>query len=112
MEEEQPSKWKSLLSGTQKVNWDMAKDSSNKWIGIGIIVGDDDECVIAAPRSTTNLVILEPVIKEDLVALHATKFSRDLGPRRIILEGDAIQVVNVKAKERNWSRYGQLVDNT
>lgn len=33
-EEEQPNKWKSPMSGTRKVNWDMTIDSSNKRIGI------------------------------------------------------------------------------
>ncbi len=45
--------------------------------------------------------------------LHVIEFSHDLELQRIIMEGDAAQIVNVvKATKRNWSRYRQLGEDT
>jgi hypothetical protein len=42
------------------------------------------------------------------------EFNRDMEPQRIFFwRVDMIQIVNVvKATMRNWSRYGQIVNNT
>lgn len=83
------------------MNWDVAIDSPNRRIGIGIIMWDHEGCVNVA-RSITNFVIVEPVIAEALSALQTVGFNRDLGLQQTVLEGDAIQIVNgVKANERN-----------
>jgi hypothetical protein len=40
------------------------------------------------------------------------EFSRDLGFRKIFLEGDMLQVVNaVTSRGPNWSRYEQIIDD-
>lgn len=87
--------------GTEKVNWNVAIDSLNGRIGIGIIVLDHEECIIVA-RSITNFVIVEPIITEALAALREMELTRDLWLQRILLEGDMIQIMNVvKANVRN-----------
>jgi hypothetical protein len=96
----------------QKVNWDVAIDREKGHLGMGAIVRDHEGHVLAA-KSFTKLGIQEPVATEALAALHATKFSQDLGLQIIILESNTLQVVNaVKSTGRNWSKYGQLVEDT
>lgn len=49
---------------------------------------------------------------EALVTQYASAFSRDLGLQKIMLEEDVMEIVNaVKAKEKNWSNFGKLVDD-
>jgi ribonuclease HI len=106
------AKWQAPPTGTYKVNWDAAVDSVNGRMGIGIVVRDYEGHVIAA-RSVTIMGNLEPIAAEALAAFQATNFSKDLGLQHIILEGDALQVVKaVNCPSRNWSRFGQLVEDT
>jgi hypothetical protein len=57
---------------------------------------------VLAACNTTQMVILELVVVEVVVALNAAEFSCDLGLQQICLEGDTLQIVNdVKANERN-----------
>ncbi len=68
---------------------------------------------VLAAKSFTIVGPLEPIVAEALAALHAVEFNRDLRLRRIILEGDTLQVVNaMKSTSHNWSKYGQLVEDT
>lgn len=104
-----PIKWQAPPPGVYKVNWDVAIDSTNRRMGIGIIVRDSLGRVEAA-RSQTICAVQEPVFAEAQGALCAAEFSRDLGLQSIILEGDSIQVVNaLQGTGPNWSRYGQMV---
>lgn len=65
-----------------------------------------------AARNSTKPILLDPIAAEALIALYATEFNRDLGLQRIILEGNAMQVVNaVKAEDRKWSSFGQLMED-
>jgi len=46
-----------------------------------------------------------------LTASKIVEFSRDLGLQNVMIEGDALKIVNVLRKERYcWSRYGQLIE--
>lgn len=73
---------------------------------------DHEGCIIAA-KSLSKLASLEPVVAKALVALYVVGFSRDLGLQNVIMEGDALQVVNAaKFRGRNWSRYRQIIEDT
>jgi hypothetical protein len=54
-----------------------------------LIVRDRKDFVLVA-RSHTKLENLGLVAAEALAAFYATKFSKDLGLRKIFLEGDAL----------------------
>jgi hypothetical protein len=106
-----PFRWKAPFVGMQKVNWDVAVDTTTDRLGMGFIVRDHEGFVLAA-RSRTKLRNLELVAVEALTAFYATEFSRDLNLRNIFLKGDALQVVNaVKSQGRNWSMYGHIIDD-
>lgn len=84
--------WKPLPEGMYKVNWDVDVDKANRWLGIGFIVRDYNDVVIAV-RSLSKTGNSKPIAAEALTAFHAVEFSKELGLQHIILEGDALQVV-------------------
>lgn len=69
-------------------------------IGIGIVVRDYEGVVLAA-HSTTKSVVADPVVTEALAALHAVELCKKMGFNDIILEGDAIQIVQAIKVEGN-----------
>jgi Iap family predicted aminopeptidase len=55
--------------------------------------------------------ITEPDITKALASLRASHLCCELGFNRVILKGDAFQVVQALKKDVNsWSRYGHLVE--
>jgi hypothetical protein len=92
------SRWKAPPITTYKVDWDVAIDKLFGRMGLGAIVGNHMGFVIAA-KSLSKMENLEPAVAEALGALYAAKFSRDLGIRSIIMEGDALQLVNAIKSE-------------
>jgi hypothetical protein len=84
-----------------KVNWDAAVDKKNGRIEIEIVVCNYEGVVLAA-RSTTKNVMVELFVAEALVAFYAMELCRKIGYIDIILEGDALQIVNAaKATSNN-----------
>jgi ribonuclease HI len=93
-----------------KVNWDATVDKKNGRIGLGIVVRDY-EGVVLAERSTTNNFLVEPVMAEALAAFHAIELCQEMDFSDIILEGDALQIVNtMKTTGTNWSNFGHIVN--
>ena len=64
-------------------------DGKRKRIGIKIIVRDHGGGVLALMCETVNY-IQDPVTAEALATRRAVEFSRTLGIRKLILEGDAL----------------------
>ncbi|GLT53434.1 hypothetical protein SLA2020_267040 [Shorea laevis] len=85
-------RWQAPPKGFVKINWDAAVDLVNHRMGIGVIARDPTGEVVAmmfAPRSH----IIVPEIAEAVVALKAVTFCRELGLSKVVLEGDALQIV-------------------
>ncbi|KAF5459887.1 hypothetical protein F2P56_019799 [Juglans regia] len=82
--------WEPLPLGTDKVNWDAAAKHEDGRVGIGIVIRDFEERVIAS-RSMQRYMLTNSYTVESQGALQAIIFARDIGFRRIILEGDALQ---------------------
>lgn len=60
----------------------------------------------------TNKFLVEPTVAEALATLHAVEFSCELGFYDIIVEGDALQIVNaVKVGITNWSKFRHIVED-
>jgi hypothetical protein len=78
-------------------------DHKNGWIGIGIgIVVCDHEGVVLATCITTKNVLVELLVSEALIVFNVVDLCKELGFMNIILEGDALQIVNaVKAPGKN-----------
>jgi ribonuclease HI len=104
------NRWQAPPEGFVKINWDAAVDSVNCQMGIGIVARNSLGEVVAsmfAPKS----YIVAPDIAEAVAALRAAKFGRELSFTRVVLEGDALQIVQaLKSSTPNWSSYGHLVE--
>ncbi|XP_062166703.1 uncharacterized protein LOC133872984 [Alnus glutinosa] len=89
-------RWKVHMDGFVKVNWDAAVENTKKKMGIGVIIRDSKGEVAKA-----------------MAALMAENFSRKLGFYKVILGGDALQIVQALGKEgSNWCIYGHLIEET
>jgi ribonuclease HI len=96
--------------GFVKINWDAAVDSVNRRMGIGVVIRDSNGEVVATVSSPRNH-ITAPDIAEAVAALRAVTFCREVGFSKVVLEGDALQVVHaLKSSTRNWSSYGHLIE--
>ncbi len=57
--------------------------------------------------------LTNPTIVEALAAWEAVRFYLDNGLERVVLEGDALVVVNALSQfTACWSSYGHLIDDT
>jgi len=68
----------------------MNKKHGHRDIGF---VTRDSKGFILATRSTTQRIVLEPIVVEVVATLHAVIFSKEIGFSDIILEGDALQII-------------------
>jgi ribonuclease HI len=91
---------------------DVAIDNSKARVGIGVILRDERGQVLAAMSKTRNGT-LEPSTGEAFATSTAICFCRDIGVQRVVLEGDAKQIVDaVNSNLTSWSRFGHLIDDT
>lgn len=103
-------RWKAPPVDFVKINWDAAVDSVNRRMGIGVIVRDHTREVIATISAPKNY-ITAPDIAEAVAALKAVTFCRERGLSKVVLEGDALQVVTaLNSSTGNWSSYGHLIE--
>jgi ribonuclease HI len=68
-------------------------DIKNLRIDFGGVVRDYEGVVLAA-RSTTKNFLVDHVVAEAFAAFHAIDLCREIGFSDIILEGDALHIVN------------------
>jgi ribonuclease HI len=102
--------WQTTPTRMFKVNWDAFVDKKNGRIGYGLIIRDFEGVVLAVRSTTKNFLVTSKVTKV-LVALHVVETCKEMGFHDIILEGDALQIVNViKAPGKIWSSFGHIVD--
>lgn len=78
--------------GFFKLNLDAALSKVHCKVGIGVIIHDWEGKVRATLRMKRD-IFPNPFLAEVVAALHATLFWQDVGFKNIILEGDALQVV-------------------
>jgi hypothetical protein len=104
-------KWQAPLEDFVKVNRDIIMDRSTRKISIGVIFRDCKEKVLAILLAPNDNIIDHGIAKA-ITALGATIFCRELGHQRVVLEGDALQVVQALRKEdKNLSKYCHLIEN-
>jgi hypothetical protein len=90
--------WQCPEVGCVKLNWDAAVDKANNKIGLGVIVRDSTSMVVAMQCSTRDF-LCDSGAAEALGAWTAANLSCTLGLQRIILEGDAQEVVLALCKD-------------
>ncbi len=72
----------------------------------------DHEGVVLATQSTTKNFLATHEMAGVLTTLYVVETSKEMGFHDIILERDAIQIVNVnKMPGNNWSSIGHIVDD-
>jgi ribonuclease HI len=104
--------WKAPPVGVYKINWDAAIDKSRRIMGVGVIVRDGEGEVVAALHSS-QMGITDPATAEAYAAWKAVQFGRDLGLPKVILEGDALVIVQALQKEDpSWHKYGSLIETS
>lgn len=81
-----------------KLNWDASCDAKSGKIEIGTIICNSERKVIGSMQASRNL-ITNHFIAEAYAMLVAVQFCQDSGLNHLILEGDALQVVNLLAQE-------------
>jgi hypothetical protein len=106
-----PSHWTKPPQGFVKINWDAAVDSNRKRIGFGVIVRNHEGDVLAMISETMGSSP-DPVTAEALAARRAVEVSHMLGLRKIILEGDALQIVQaLRLTDGGRCSYGLLIED-
>jgi hypothetical protein len=86
-------------------------DGKRRKISIGVIVRNHEGGVIAMMNETINF-IQDPVTAEALAARRAVEFSRMLGVGELILEGDALQIVEaLQSEDGGRSLYGIIIED-
>jgi ribonuclease HI len=80
-------------------------------MGVGVVIRDDASGIVAV-KSKLIPYIIEPNHAETVVAWFALDFGRQLGGRRIILEGDSMVVVSALHDSGSCNRaFGQMIDD-
>jgi hypothetical protein len=87
-----PTFWQPPPLDKVKVNWDAAMNKKHGRRDIGFVTRDSKGFILAT-RSTTQRIVLEPIVVEVVATLHAVIFSKEIGFSDIILEGDALQII-------------------
>jgi hypothetical protein len=86
--------------------------TTKKKTSISIIIRDCKHEVLAT-LSEPNDHIIAPEIVETIPSLRAVNFSRKLGFYKVILEGDALQIVHALKKEgSNWCINDHLIEES
>lgn len=105
-------KWCAPPAGCLKANWDVAIDREAGRVGMGVVVRDCEGRVKAA-KSLTKLGNIDPTMGEAMAAFQAVSLCQALGVPTLILEGDALRVVNaLNSKDIDYSKMGHIVEDT
>ena len=86
-------KWTPPHEGVIKVNFDGAVNVNERTSGMEVVARDSDGMVVGAFESCVKDMI-DPTTVEALAAVKALTFAKDMGFQKIILEGDALAVIN------------------
>ena len=93
-----PVKWQKPLEGFLKINWDASLDVSRKRMGMRIAIRDHRGMLLVASCATREF-ITDPATAKALSAWQAVELSQRLGRQNIVLEGNALEEVNVLKTE-------------
>ncbi|KAJ0017173.1 hypothetical protein Pint_11950 [Pistacia integerrima] len=95
-------RWQPPPEGIYKINWDASVRKEACTIGVGIAIRDWQGGFMATMR-TKKPMFPDAYLAESFAALQAVILATDIGIDQIILEGDALQVVNdLLRDEENW----------
>jgi ribonuclease HI len=102
--------WCAPPIGFVKLNWDAAWDGVRNRMGIGIVVRNHLGEVLNSYYSQKGYTSA-PDIAEATAALRAARLCHELRLNKVILEGDALQIVRaLNSDAPHWSRYGHITE--
>jgi hypothetical protein len=102
--------WTKPPYGVIKLNWDAAVNKERQMMGVGII-GRDHNGHICLAFTACRRFLTEPTSAEALAAWKLAEICVRLGFNDVILEGDALEVVQALNREdQSWGRYGALTN--
>ncbi|XP_041000308.1 uncharacterized protein LOC121246267 [Juglans microcarpa x Juglans regia] len=100
--------WRPPPMNVYKANWDAFVDRVSCRMGVGVVVRNLEGCVIATSRS----LFPDTKLDEAVAALRAVLYCKQLGISRLLIEGDALNVVNDLNKETmDWSTAGLIIQD-
>ncbi|XP_065619309.1 uncharacterized protein LOC136063207 [Quercus suber] len=104
-------RWRAPQAGFVKVNFDGAVfDDANK-SGVGVVIRDSYGAVLAS-CSEKILQAYKAELTEALAAWKALSFAHELGFQNVILEGDALHLIQaLKSQEQSLCALGLLVED-
>jgi hypothetical protein len=77
------------------------------------VVARDARGSVVVAMCKTIPSIMDPTTAEAMAAWHAVDFSCVQGFQRLILEGDALAIVqSLRQQEPSWTRYGQFIEDS
>jgi hypothetical protein len=102
--------WTKPPVGFVKINWDASVNRQQKQMGAGVVARDSDGGVLAMHCITKNS-ITSPSVAETVGAWAAVELALRLDLRRVIFEGDALEIIQALTKEGDcWAIYGQTLN--
>jgi hypothetical protein len=94
--------------GFVKLNWDASVDWKGKKMGIALIVRDHAGGVVVMACETKEFVH-DPAVAEALAAKRGVELSAEWGIQKLLLEGDALQIVQaLNSDTGEWAPYGMI----
>ncbi|XP_042944508.1 uncharacterized protein LOC122278379 [Carya illinoinensis] len=104
--------WYPPPSGSIKINWDAAVDVPQAKVGIGLVARDHEGRILVTKQLIISS-IPDPLLAEGLGAFQAASLARDMEFSPVILEGDAVQIVNgINHQLERWDRVGMVMYDT
>ena len=97
------NRWRASLVGFVKENFDGAIFDNSSMSGVGVVIRDTNGAVLASCAEKIGHAYKADET-EALVALKALTFAHELGFQNVVLEGDALGLIQVlKSQEHNLS---------
>ncbi|XP_042969031.1 uncharacterized protein LOC122301707 [Carya illinoinensis] len=107
-----PSVWIPPPTNCVKINWDAAVSVPQDRVGIGLVARDHEGSILVTKKLLLSS-LTEPALAEALGAFHAANLAKDMEFRLVILEGDALQIVNgINHHAERWDRVGMVLLDT
>ncbi|KAF5481630.1 hypothetical protein F2P56_002269, partial [Juglans regia] len=94
-----------------KANWDASVDRVHSRMGVGVVIRNWEGSVTAT-LSSSRCIFPDAKLAEAMAALRAVLFCKQIGISRVLLEGDALNVVNdINSEAKDWSSVGLIIQD-
>ncbi|KAF5458623.1 hypothetical protein F2P56_022640 [Juglans regia] len=103
--------WRPPPLNIYKANWDASVDRVHSRMGVGVVIRNWEGRVTATLRSS-RCIFPDAKLAEAMVALRAILLCKQIGISRVMLEGDALNVVkDINSEAKDWSSVGLIIQD-